>query len=88
MHVSEAGRHKGKSLRELYSLGDVISAKVINVSVHERKIGLSIKRMKKDEEQSYYRDYMDGRGGAATSQPGRTAPAGPQPSGGQHGKRR
>jgi small subunit ribosomal protein S1 len=59
--VSEVGRHKGKSLRELYSLGDVISAKVINVSVPDRKIGLSIKRMKKDEEQSYFKDYMGGR---------------------------
>jgi small subunit ribosomal protein S1 len=67
VHVSEAGRHKGKSLRELYSLGDVISAKVINVSVAERKIGLSIKRMKKDEEQSYYKDYVDNRGSGATS---------------------
>lgn len=67
VHVSEAGRHKGKSLRELYSLGDVISAKVINVSVGDRKIGLSIKRMKKDEEQSYYKDYIDNRGSGATS---------------------
>ena len=67
VHVSEAGRHKGKSLRELYSLGDVISAKVINVSVPDRKIGLSIKRMKKDEEQSFYKDYMDtGRHPSAT----------------------
>ncbi|MFH1135257.1 MAG: 30S ribosomal protein S1 [Pseudomonadota bacterium] len=66
VHVSEAGRHKGKSLRELYSLGDVISAKVINVSVGDRKIGLSIKRMKKEEEQAYYKDYVDNRGSGAT----------------------
>ena len=67
VHVSEVGRHKGKSLRELYSLGDVISAKVINVAVGDRKIGLSVKRMKKDEEQSFFKDYMGGRQGAATS---------------------
>ncbi|MFH1091510.1 MAG: 30S ribosomal protein S1 [Pseudomonadota bacterium] len=67
VHVSEAGRHKGKSLRELYSLGDVISAKVINVSVPDRKIGLSIKRLKKEEEQSVYKDYTDGRAGATSS---------------------
>ena len=66
VHVSEAGRHKGKSLRELYSLGDVISAKVINVSVGERKIGLSIRRMKKDEEQTYYKDYVTDRQASAT----------------------
>jgi predicted RNA-binding protein with RPS1 domain len=67
VHVSEAGRHKGKSLRELYSLGDVISAKVINVSVHDRKIGLSIKRLKKDEEQSFYSEYMDSGSDAGTT---------------------
>ena len=67
VHVSEAGRHKGKSLRELYSLGDVISAKVINVSVPDRKIGLSIKRLKADEEQAFYKDYVDTRGSGATS---------------------
>lgn len=67
VHVSEAGRHKGKSLRELYSLGDVISAKVINISVDDRKIGLSIKRMKKDEEQTFFKDYVDSSGGSATS---------------------
>jgi len=67
VHVSEVGRHKGKSLRELYSLGDVISAKVINASVAERKIGLSIRRMKKDEEQALYSDYLSSRPGAATS---------------------
>ncbi|MBF0530620.1 MAG: 30S ribosomal protein S1 [Deltaproteobacteria bacterium] len=67
VHVSEAGRHKGKTLRELYSLGDVISAKVINVSVPDRKIGLSIKRMKKDEEQAVYREYSDARPSGGTS---------------------
>jgi len=67
VHVSEVGRHKGKSLRELYSLGDVISAKVINVSVADRKIGLSIRRMKKDEEQALYSDYLSNRQGVATS---------------------
>ena len=33
----------------------------------DRKIGLSIKRMKKDEEQAYYKDYVDDRHGQATS---------------------
>ena len=32
VHVSEPDATMGKSLRELYSLGDVISAKVINVA--------------------------------------------------------
>jgi len=66
VHISEVGRIKGKSLRDLYSLGDVISAKVINISVGERKIGLSIRRLKKDEEQSYLHQYVN-NSQAATS---------------------
>ncbi|MBW2623267.1 MAG: 30S ribosomal protein S1 [Deltaproteobacteria bacterium] len=66
VHISEVGRIKGKSLRDLYSLGDVISAKVINISVGERKIGLSVRRLKKDEEQSYLHHYVN-NSQAATS---------------------
>ncbi len=66
VHISEVGRVKGKNLRDLYSLGDVISAKVINISVADRKIGLSIRRLKKDEERSYL-DHYASTSKAATS---------------------
>ncbi|MDL2226602.1 30S ribosomal protein S1 [Deltaproteobacteria bacterium OttesenSCG-928-M10] len=59
IHVSESGLPKGKPLSEAYNLGDEITAKVISISAADHKIGLSIKRMKKDEDDRLYKDYSD-----------------------------
>jgi len=59
IHVSESGLPKGKPLSEAYKLGDEITAKVISISAADHKIGLSIKRMKKDEDDRLYKDYSD-----------------------------
>jgi len=67
IHVSESGLQKGKPLSEAYNLGDEITAKVISISAADHKIGLSIKRMKKDEDDKLYKDYSDSsRGGGAS----------------------
>jgi small subunit ribosomal protein S1 len=60
IHVSESGLAKGKSMSEAYNLGDEITAKVISISAGDHKIGLSIKRLKKDEDDRLYKDYADG----------------------------
>lgn len=57
IHVSESGMAKGKSLSELYNLGDEVTAKVISISAADHKIGLSIKRLKKDNDDRLYKDY-------------------------------
>ncbi len=59
IHVSESGQPKGKPLSEGYKLGDEITAKVISISAADHKIGLSIKRMKKDEDDRVFKDYSD-----------------------------
>lgn len=59
VHVSEASKEKIKTPVGLFKIGDMISAKVINVAKKERRIGLSIRRAKKDEEQSLMKDYMN-----------------------------
>ncbi len=59
IHVSESGLQKGKPLSEVYNLGDDVTAKVISISAADHKIGLSIKRMKKDEDDKLYKDYSD-----------------------------
>ncbi|MDL2259991.1 30S ribosomal protein S1 [Deltaproteobacteria bacterium OttesenSCG-928-K17] len=59
IHVSESGVQKGKPLSEAYNLGDEITAKVISISAADHKIGLSIRRMKKDEDDRLYKDYSD-----------------------------
>lgn len=68
IHVSESGQTKGKPLTESYNIGDDITAKVISISAGDHKIGLSIKKMKKDEDDRVYKDYSDSsRSGGSSS---------------------
>ncbi len=59
VHISEMGRDKQKMAG--LKVGDLIQAKVIHSSPTERRIGLSIRRLETDEEQSHYRDYLHNR---------------------------
>ena len=59
IHISELGRDKQKMAA--LKVGDVIRAKVIHSSPQERRIGLSIRKLETDEEQSHYRDYLHSR---------------------------
>jgi small subunit ribosomal protein S1 len=65
IHISELGRDKQKMTA--LTVGDVIRAKVIHASATERRIGLSIRKLETDEEQSHYRDYMHSRTEATTN---------------------
>ncbi len=59
IHISELGRDKQKMSG--LKVGDAIKAKVIHSSPQERRIGLSIRRLEAEEEQSHYRDYLHSR---------------------------
>ncbi len=59
IHVSELSRDKNKA--EMIKPGDVIMAKVINLSPKDRKIGLSVRKMESEEEHAGYRDYLHSR---------------------------
>ena len=59
IHVTELGK-KVKSPSELYKEGDVVQAKIIHVSADERRLGLSIKQIKDDEERRKPKDYHSG----------------------------
>jgi small subunit ribosomal protein S1 len=50
VHVSELCGKKGKPSLEVYKEGQEIQAKVIYVSAEERRLGLSIKQIKDEEE--------------------------------------
>jgi small subunit ribosomal protein S1 len=65
IHISEQSRDKQKMAA--LKVGDVIRAKVIHSSPEERRIGLSIRKMEADEEQSHFRDYMHSRTEATTN---------------------
>ena len=59
IHISEQSRDKQKMAA--LKVGDSIRAKVIHSSATERRIGLSIRKLEADEEQSHYRDYLHSR---------------------------
>jgi len=66
VHVSEISKEKIKSPVGQYKMGEQITAKVINISPKDRKIGLSVKKVDDQEERSNYEEYVSS-GRAATS---------------------
>ena len=69
VHVSEISRKKIKSPSEMFKEGVEIEAKVIHVSADERRLGLSIKQLKDDEDKKKPREFRGGAsgGGAGTN---------------------
>ncbi len=59
VHVSEISKEKIKSPVGQYKIGDRVTAKVINISPKDRKIGLSIKKLEEQDERSNYDDYVN-----------------------------
>jgi small subunit ribosomal protein S1 len=59
VHVSEISKEKIKTPVGKYNVGDVITAKVMNINTEERRIGLSIKRLEMDDEQGMLSDYVN-----------------------------
>ena len=60
IHVSELSKDKGSNPLSRFKIDDVIQAKVINVSSHDKKIGLSIRKLEESEEKEIYQSYLDG----------------------------
>jgi len=59
VHVSEISKEKIKSPVGQFKPGDKITAKVINISPKDRKIGLSVKKIEEHDERSNYDEYMN-----------------------------
>jgi small subunit ribosomal protein S1 len=59
VHVSEISKEKIKTPIGMYNVGDVITAKVMNINSDERRIGLSIKRLEMEDEQSILSEYVN-----------------------------
>ena len=57
IHVSEISQKKIKSPSELFKEGVTIQAKVIHVSAEERRLGLSIKQLKEDEDRKKPKEF-------------------------------
>jgi small subunit ribosomal protein S1 len=59
VHVSEISKEKIKTPIGKFSIGEVITAKVMNINSQERRIGLSIKRLEIENEQSFLSEYVN-----------------------------
>ncbi len=59
VHVSEISKEKIKTPVGKFNVGDVITAKVMNINSEERRIGLSIKRLESDDEQAILSEYIN-----------------------------
>ncbi|MEZ0329532.1 MAG: 30S ribosomal protein S1 [Dissulfuribacterales bacterium] len=57
IHVSEISNQKIKTPVGMYEPGQEISAKVINISTVDKRIGLSIKKINEESEKTYYEEY-------------------------------
>jgi small subunit ribosomal protein S1 len=66
-HVSEVSREKIKTPVGRFQVGDIISAKVININPKERRIGLSIKQLERDEEHDLVVNYLSSYQGSQSS---------------------
>ena len=58
VHVSEIAKEKLKTPVGQFNVGDMITAKVMNINSEERRIGLSIKRLEMDDEHGLLNDYI------------------------------
>ena len=67
VHVSEISKEKIKTPVGKYNVGEVITARVMNINSEERRIGLSIKRMEIDDEQNLLSEYVNNIGPATSS---------------------
>jgi len=59
VHISEISKEKIKTPTEKFKVGDVITARVMNINTEERRIGLSIKRLEIEDEQSLLSEYVN-----------------------------
>ncbi len=67
VHVSEISKEKIKTPVGMYNIGDVITARVMNINSDERRIGLSIKRMEIEGDQNLLSEYVNNIGPATSS---------------------
>ncbi len=67
VHVSEISKEKIKTPVGQYNVGDTLTAKVMNVNTEERRIGLSIKRIDMDDDDTMLKEYVNNMKPATSS---------------------
>ena len=59
VHVSEISKEKIKTPVGKFNVGDVITARVMNINSEERRIGLSVKRLEVDDKEGLLSEYVN-----------------------------
>jgi small subunit ribosomal protein S1 len=59
VHVSEISKEKIKTPVGMFNVGDLITARVMNINSDERRIGLSIKRLDMEDDQALLSEYVN-----------------------------
>jgi small subunit ribosomal protein S1 len=59
VHVSEISKEKIKTPVGKFNVGDIITSRVMNINSDERRIGLSIKRLEMEDDQSLLSEYVN-----------------------------
>ncbi len=67
VHVSEISKEKVKTPADLFTIGQTINARVMNINSSERRIGLSIKRLEEEKEEDVIQDFAKKAKTTATS---------------------
>ncbi len=67
VHVSEISKEKIKTPVGQYNVGDTLTAKVMNVNTEERRIGLSIKRIDMEDDETMLKEYINNMKPATSS---------------------
>jgi small subunit ribosomal protein S1 len=68
IHVSEISKEKIKTPVGMFEIGDLVSARVMNINSDDRRIGLSIKRLDMEDDQSILADYVSNMNGGASTE--------------------
>jgi small subunit ribosomal protein S1 len=67
VHVSEISKEKIKTPVGQFEVGQMLTAKVMNINSEERRIGLSIKRLDMEDDQELLTEYVNNMGPATSS---------------------
>jgi len=67
VHVSEISREKVEKPSDVLKVGDTLSAVVLHIDPHERRIGLSIKGLKEKTEKAEIEKYISDQGSTSPS---------------------
>jgi small subunit ribosomal protein S1 len=67
VHVSEISREKVEKPSDVLKVGDTLSAVVLHIDPHERRIGLSIKGLKEKAEKAEIEKYISNQGSTSPS---------------------